>query len=390
VATAPVPRSRRRLGGGLLGVALLAAACGSSPAAVATPAISPRPSPAASGAPVPDPVDLTMALGQMVGVAFSGREVTPGLRHLIVDDKVGTVVLLPSNVGDAAGLRHLAAELGALGREAGLPAPLLICLNQEGGQASAVVDGVPPMPSAAALGARGPAAVREAMAATARGLRSLGVGLDLAPVSDLRTNPADGVIGDRAYGSNPAVVGPLVAAAVAGLHDGGVGSTVKHFPGLGGQAGDPHKALPTDPMTEPQWLATQARTLAAGVEAGTDAVMTTELVVPGLDPTGTPAIFSRPVVSMLRDRLHFGGVIITDSLSMGGIQARMTVPEAAVAALEAGNDLMLLSNGDPAYEAQAVEAMRDAVVAGRVSTAAIRASAERVVALRKRYPVIGG
>jgi beta-N-acetylhexosaminidase len=341
-------------------------------------------------APGAGPFDLTMALGQMVGVAFSGREVTPGLRHLIVDDKVGTVVLLPSNVGDAAGLRHLAAELGALGREAGLPAPLLICLNQEGGQASAVVDGVPPMPSAAALGARGPAAVREAMAATARGLRSLGVGLDLAPVSDLRTNPADGVIGDRAYGSTPAVVGPLVAAAVAGLHDGGVGSTVKHFPGLGGQAGDPHKALPTDPMTEPQWLATHARAIGAGIDAGTDAVMTTELVVPGLDPTGTPAIFSRPVVSMLRDRLHFGGVIITDSLSMGGIQARMTVPEAAVAALEAGNDLMLLSNGDPAYEAQAVEAMRGAVDAGRVSTAAVRASAERVVALRKRYPVIGG
>jgi beta-N-acetylhexosaminidase len=390
VASAPVARTRRTLSGGLFGVALLVAACGSSPAAMATPTISPRPSPAPSGAPGAGPFDLTMALGQMVGVAFSGREVTPGLRHLIVDDKVGTVVLLPSNVGDAAGLRHLAAELGALGREAGLPAPLLICLNQEGGQASAVVEGVPPMPSAAALGARGPAAVREAMAATARGLRSLGVGLDLAPVSDLRTNPADGVIGDRAYGSNPAVVGPLVAAAVAGLHDGGVGSTVKHFPGLGGQAGDPHKALPTDPMTEPQWLATHARAIGAGIAAGTDAVMTTDLVVLGLDPTGTPAMFSRPVVSMLRDRLHFGGVIITDSLSMGGIQARMTVPEAAVAALEAGNDLMLLSNGDPAYEAQAVEAMRGAVAAGRVSTAAVRASAERVVALRKRYPVIGG
>jgi beta-N-acetylhexosaminidase len=389
VASDPLARRLRLRRGGLLGLALLGAACGSSPAAVATrtatPAASARPS--ASGA---DPLDLTMALGQTVGVAFSGREVTPGLRHLIVDDKVGTVVLLPSNFGDAAGLRRLAAQLAALGREAGLPAPLLLCLNQEGGRASAVSDGVPSMPSEEALGARGPAAVREAMAATARGLRSLGVGLDLAPVSDLRTNPADGVIGDRAYGSTPAVVGPLVAAAVEGLHDGGVGSTVKHFPGLGGQAGDPHKALPTDPMTEPQWLATHAVAIGAGIAAGTDAVMTTELVVPGLDPSGTPAVFSRPVVSMLRDRLHFAGVIITDSLSMGGIQARMTVPEAAVAALEAGNDLMLLSNGDPAYEAQAVDAMRAAVAAGRVSPAAVRASAERVIALRTRYAITGG
>jgi beta-N-acetylhexosaminidase len=387
VAGGAVARGRRPRGGAILCVALLAAACGSSPAALARPeATDSNSARAPAASPEAGALDLTTALGQTVGVAFSGHEVTPALRHLIVDLKVGTVVLLPSNFDGAAGLRHLTAELGALGREAGLPAPLLVCLNQEGGRASAVHDGVPEMPSELALGAGGPQAVRSAMAATGRGLRSLGIGLDLAPVSDIRTNPADDVIGDRAFGSTPAVVAPLVAAAVEGLHDGGVGSTVKHFPGLGGQAGDPHVALTTDPMTLERWRATHAVAIGAGIAAGTDAVMTTEVVVPGLDPTGTPAVFSRPVVSMLRDGLHFGGVIITDSLSMGGIQARMTVPQAAVAALEAGNDLMLLSNGDPTYEAQAVEAMRAAVEGGRVSLEAVRASAARVIALRRRYP----
>jgi beta-N-acetylhexosaminidase len=368
-------------------LALLGAACGSSPAASGRlPATAATP----TLAPTAAPLDLTMALGQTVGVAFSGREVTPELRHLILDDKVGTVVLLPSNFVGAAGLRRLAGELGALGHQAGLPAPLLLCLNQEGGDASVVTDGVPPMPSAAVLGARGPLAVRQAMAATGRGLRALGVGLDLAPVSDLRTNPLDGVIGDRAFGSTASAVAPLVVAAVEGLHDGGVGATLKHFPGLGGQAGDPHTAIPLDPMSEPQWLATHARAIGAGIAAGTDAVMTTELVVPGLDPSGTPALFSRPVVSLLRDRLHFDGVIITDSLSMGGIRARMSLPEAAVAALVAGNDLMLLSNGDPSYEERAIDAMRAAVTDGRVSADALRASAQRVIALRQRYPAIGG
>jgi beta-N-acetylhexosaminidase len=391
VAGGPVPRGRRPRGGAILCLALLAAGCGSSPAALTRPGATGSssggglPASADAGA-----LDLTTALGQTVGVAFTGREVTPALRHLIVDLKVGTVVLLPSNFDGAAGLRHLTSELGALGREARLPAPLLVCLNQEGGRASAVHDGVPEMPSELVLGAGGPQAVRSAMAATARGLRALGVGLDLAPVSDIRTNPADDVIGDRAFGPTAGVVAPLVAAAVEGLHDGGVGSTVKHFPGLGGQAGDPHVALTTDPMTLDQWKATHAVAIGAGIAAGTDAVMTTEVVVPGLDPTGTPAVFSRRVVSMLRDGLHFGGVIITDSLSMGGIQARMTVPQAAVAALEAGNDLMLLSNGDPNYEARAVEAMRAAVEGGRVSLAAVRASAARVIALRGRYPVSGG
>jgi beta-N-acetylhexosaminidase len=391
VAGGPVPRGRRPRGGAILCLALLAAGCGSSPAALTRPGATGSssggglPASADAGA-----LDLTTALGQTVGVAFTGREVTPALRHLIVDLKVGTVVLLPSNFDGAAGLRHLTSELGALGREARLPAPLLVCLNQEGGRASAVHDGVPEMPSELVLGAGGPQAVRSAMAATARGLRALGVVLDLDPVSDIRTNPADEVIGDRAFGPTAGVVAPLVAAAVEGLHDGGVGSTVKHFPGLGGQAGDPHVALTTDPMTLDQWKATHAVAIGAGIAAGTDAVMTTEVVVPGLDPTGTPAVFSRRVVSMLRDGLHFGGVIITDSLSMGGIQARMTVPQAAVAALEAGNDLMLLSNGDPNYEARAVEAMRAAVEGGRVSLAAVRASAARVIALRGRYPVSGG
>lgn len=374
----------------VLALALLGAACGSAPGAAHVPANSQGAPRTGSGDPAPSGpgagLDLTTALGQTVGVAFSGKEISPGLRHLIVDDKVGTVVLLPGNFSDAAALRRLTSELGELGKEAGLPAPLLVCLNQEGGRASAVHDGVPDMQSELALGERGPAAVRAAMAATAKGLRALGVGLDLAPVSDIRTNPADGVIGDRSFGSTAEAVSPLVTAAVEGLHDGGIGATLKHFPGLGGQAGDPHQSITTDDETYAQWLSTQAVTIAAGISAGTDAVMTTEVQVPGLDPTGTPAIFSRPMVSLIRDHFHFGGVIITDSLSMGGIQARMTVPQAAALALEAGNDLMLLSNNDPAFEARAVDAMRDAVTSGRVSLAQVRASAARVIALRNRYP----
>src|SRR5439155_2083753 len=115
------------------------------------------------------------------------------------------------------------------------------------------------------LGRRGPQGVRDAVAATASGLHRLGVQLDLAPVADLRTNPADAVIGDRSFGAEPTLVGPLVAAAVNGLHDGRVGATLKHFPGLGGAAGDPHAAMPTDGESLSQWLATQARSFQAGI-----------------------------------------------------------------------------------------------------------------------------
>jgi len=237
------------------------------------------------------------------------------------------------------------------------------------------------------LGRRGPQGVRDAVAATASGLHRLGVQLDLAPVADLRTNPADAVIGDRSFGAEPTLVGPLVAAAVNGLHDGGVGATLKHFPGLGGAAGDPHAAMPTDGESLNQWLATQARSFQAGIDAGADAVMTTAVVVPGLDPSGTPALFSKTVVTgLLRQRLQFQGVIVTDGLGMGGITTLYSLPDATVAAVRAGNDLVLLNSVDAAYQVSAIEAVKRQVRSGGIGMDQVQASAGRVIALRARWP----
>jgi beta-N-acetylhexosaminidase len=332
-----------------------------------------------------------MAIGQMMAASFDGPSVTEGLRHLILDEKVGTVLIFSDNFTDTASLARLTAQLQTLGEQAGLPAPLLVTLDQEGGRVMRIHSGIAGLPSELELGRAGPDAVRRSVAATASGLHSLGIELDLAPVADLRSNPADAVIGDRSFGSDPAVVGQLVAAAVGGLHDGGVGATLKHFPGLGGAAGDPHSAIPTDPETLTRWTATQARSFAAGIDAGADAVMTTAVVVPGLDPTGTPALFSHPIVTgLLRDRLHFQGVIVTDGLGMGGVTALYSLPDATVAAVRAGNDLVLLNSGDAAYEASAIDALKQQVRSGGIAMSQVQASAARVIAMRARWPRWGG
>jgi beta-N-acetylhexosaminidase len=356
-----------------------------SPRPSASPTVVPTATPAADQRPAP--LSLDMAVGQMMAASFGGPNITDGLRHLILDQKVGTVLIFGDNFTDAASLGRLTAELQALGREAGLPAPLLIAVDEEGGRVMRVHDGVAALPSELELGAGGPQAVRQAVAATAAGLHTLGIELDLAPVADLRTNPADGVIGDRSYGGEPSVVGPLVAAAVTGLHDGGVGATLKHFPGLGGAAGDPHSAIPTDGESLDRWTATQARSFQAGIDAGADAVMTTAVVVPGLDPTGTPAVFSRAVVTgLLRDRLQFQGVIVTDGLGMGGITTLYGLPDATVASVRAGNDLVLLNSADAGYQASAIEAVKQQVGAGTIPMDQVQASAARVIALRARWP----
>lgn len=123
----------------------------------------------------------------------------------------------------------------------------------------------------------------------------------------------------------------------------------------------------------------------AGIDAGADAVMTTSVYVPGLGGGHTPALFSAAVVNRLRTQLGFEGVIITDSLSMGGIGAHYSLPQAAVLALSAGNDLVLLSNGDPLYEGKSMSAIQLAVRSGRIDRNKLHESALRVNVLRDKW-----
>ena len=331
----------------------------------------------------PDFGSLDEDIGSVVVVSWRGGDINP-VRSLLDDGHVGGVLLFGSNFSGPAGLASLTDRLRALTAGACLDHPILVMLDQEGGQVTRVQAGFAP-PSQLIAGSGGADHVRALERISAAGLHQLGVGLNLAPVADVRTNSGDQIILDRSFGANPALVAPLVGAAVQGLHDGGVGATLKHFPGLGGAAGDPHVAIPTDSESEAQWQSVQMPAFQAGIAAGADAVMTTAVYVPGLGGGTTPAMFSAPVVGRLRTQLGFAGVIVTDSLSMGGVGARYSLPQAAVAAFEAGNDMVLLGNGDPAYEAEAMAAVRAAVVSGRLSRAAIHDSAMRVNRLRDRW-----
>ena len=344
------------------------------------------PSPSASPAPnaQSDAASLQNDIGSILVVAQSGTTVSPTLRTLVMKGRVGGVLLFASNFKTPAGLKVWTTQLRALASAACLGHPLLVMVDEEGGQVNQVQASFAG-PSQLAVGAGGAAAVRAQERRVGAGLRGLGIGLDLAPVADVRTNAKDLVIGDRSFGSSTATVGPLVAAAVKGLHDGGVGATLKHFPGLGGAAGDPHVAIPTDSETAAQWARVQMPAFKAGIAAGADAVMTTAVYVPGLGASHVPAMLSAAVVSRLRSQLGFQGVIMTDSLSMGGVGARYSLPQAAVMAVAAGNDLILLSNGDPLYETKAMTAIKTAVISGQLDRTQLHESAMRVNQLRDKW-----
>ena len=241
--------------------------------------------PAAAGPPVatsvadsaPDLGSLQDDVGSVLVVSWRGTSYPPGLLPLLQDGRVGGVLLFSSNFDGPAGLKALTDSLHQFTSDACLDHPILVMLDQEGGQVNRVKADFAP-PSQLAVGAGGAEHVRAVERASAIGLHELGVGLNLAPVADVRTNPRDQVIGDRSFGSNPEAVPPLVGAAVDGLHDGGVGATLKHFPGLGGAAGDPHVAIPTDSVSEAQWERVQMPAFQAGIAAGADAIMTTAVL----------------------------------------------------------------------------------------------------------------
>ena len=195
-------------------------------------------------------------------------------------------------------------------------------------------------------------------------LTELGFNLDFAPDADVFTNPQNTVIGDRAFSRTPEVAAEFVSAQVKGLHTKNIATAIKHFPGHGDTTVDSHKALPSvshdlERLRQTEWVPFRA-----GIAAGTDMVMVGHIAVPNVTGTDEPCTLSETIVQdCLREELGFSGVIITDALDMGAVVERYGASDAAVRALQAGCDMLLMpKNFHAAYEG-VLEAVQD----GRIS-----------------------
>jgi beta-N-acetylhexosaminidase len=268
--------------------------------------------------------------------------------------------------------------------------PLQVAVDQEGGAVQTLTGpGFDRLPPAVEQGRQPPGALRAAVAGWARQLREAGITMDLAPVADTvpagteDANPPIGASG-RQYGSDPVAVAAAVSAAVGGLQDVGVAATVKHFPGLGRVdvntdtdvgATDPETS-PTDPYLEP---------FAAAVSAGAAAVMVSSASYPRLD-ADRPAVFSPAVLGLLRDRLGFDGVVVTDDLGAAVALSAVPVGQRAVDAVAAGVDVVLtVATGDAGPMAAALDerAAADPAFAARVDESALR-----VLAVKERFGLL--
>nr|WP_246009826.1 glycoside hydrolase family 3 protein [Actinokineospora cianjurensis] len=269
--------------------------------------------------------------------------------------------------------------------------PLVVAIDQEGGNVTRVPAPATEYPSAMALGAgRSAADARTLASVNGNELRAMGINQNFAPVADVNSNPRNPVIGARAFSAHPDLVSDMVTAEVRGYQASGkpsdtVSASAKHFPGHGDAATDSHTGLPAITRTAEQWRAVDLPPFRAAVDAGVDSIMTAHIQFPSLDPTGVPATVSRPIITgLLRQELGFTGVVVTDSLAMQGVREMFGDAEIPVLALEAGVDQLLM----PPDLALAQESVISAVRSGRLTERRIDESVRRILALKWKRGIL--
>jgi beta-N-acetylhexosaminidase len=317
--------------------------------------------------------------GQRLIAGFSGTEVPKGLRRMIASGEIAGVVLFAGNVDGKRGVRRLVGKLQRIDRPKPLTMPLAVMVDQEGGLVKRVPG--PPSASAEEMGERGAGFARRQGAATARNLRGLGINVDLAPVLDVARSGGAIAGEDRSFGSSPRKVTRVgVDGFAGGLRDGGVAATAKHFPGLGAAEVNTDDASQVIKTPKRRIRSVDEPPFGAFIDGGGELVMLSHATYTAF--SDRPATFSRAIVSgELRRRLGFEGVSITDSLDAAAALAFGSRARVAVAAAEAGNDLLLYGDWRTARRAGA--ALRRKLASGKLDRDAFEASVERVLELRR-------
>ncbi|MEV4311144.1 glycoside hydrolase family 3 N-terminal domain-containing protein [Actinocrispum sp. NPDC049592] len=289
------------------------------------------------------------------------------------------------NVDDPAQLTRFSNGLQRAALTSGAHLPLMISIDQEGGNVTRIVAPASEFPSNMAIGAgRSTQDAKKLATINGHELRAMGITQNFAPVADVNSNPLNPIIGARSFSSDPKLAGDMVTAEINGYQRSGwpgdtVSSAAKHFPGHGDAAEDSHTGLPRINRTAEEWRQTDMPPFKAAVKAGIDVIMTAHIQVPSLDPSGEPATLSKPIMTgLLRNELKYDGVVVTDALGMEGVRKMHSDAEIPVLALEAGVDQMLM----PVDLNLAITSVTNAVRSGRISESRIDQSVRRILKLK--------
>jgi beta-N-acetylhexosaminidase len=319
-------------------------------------------------------------VGQMFVVSVGGTEPDYYIEKMVRERNIGGVILFGHNMRSEGQVRDLTASLQRMSMRTEPAVPLFVAVDQEGG-AVASAPWVAPQPAAAEIGGRGdPAEARAVAEEIGRDLLRAGVNTNFAPVVDTGFGAA---IGDRSYGEDPGLVSRMGSAAVEGYEGAGIASAAKHFPNHGPAVADSHRELPVVRHDMETLRSHDLPPFRAAVEAGVPMVMAGHLLYPAVDAE-RPASLSPRWMGLLREEIGFDGVVVTDDLAMAGASGGGTPEKAAVEAVKAGADLLIVSS-PPQQQADAYDAVVAAVESGGIPEERVRDSVRRLVEVKGTY-----
>ena len=304
------------------------------------------------------------------------------MRSLAREFQLGGVTLFKRNIEAPEQVAELNHDLQSLSSEL----PLWVAVDQEGGRVARLHAPFTEWPPMATLGRSGDDKLAYRFAAAlAMELKAVGITLDYAPVLDIHTNPRNPIIGDRALGEDAETVASLGAAVIRGFQDNGVAACGKHFPGHGDTSVDSHLALPIVEHPPDRIRRVECVPFREAILADVAFIMTAHVLVPSIDEE-KPATLSRRIVqALLRDELQFPGVIVSDDLEMKAIAKTYTVPQAAVKAIAAGCDALLVCSGDVDAQAATLEALVHAVEEERIPYKRLEDALTRLRRAKERF-----
>lgn len=341
-------------------------------------------------------MSVEQKVGQLLLVYFEGPALSPELGTLLLDCHAGGILLF-SAAGNIASVEQVAdlitqAQQEAVGQPGGVP--LFVAVDQEGGAVARLRDGVAVVPSQMAVAAGG--SVEKASALyriNAQQLVAMGINMNLAPVLDVNTNPANPVIGTRSFGSDPAQVAAYGRAAIEAIQATGVVATAKHFPGHGDTAIDSHIGLPVVEHGRERLEAVELVPFRAAIAANVDAIMTAHLLVPAIDddPTRPATLSPKVLIELLRGELGYQGLIVSDALGMGALAQHYTLPDAAVLAVQAGVDVLTFGDGGVSWaqdEVAVYQRLLEAVSTGEISAQRLDDAVRRILTTKDRRGIL--
>lgn len=333
-----------------------------------------------------------MNCASLLCVGFEGPSVNDDLRAILARG-VRSVILFARNYVDRAQLAALCREIKSLGSA---DAPILICVDHEGGRVQRFLKGFSPIPAMRQIGMLALQGDGELETAEHRArslghliageLRSCGIDMNLAPVLDVDSNPANPVIGERSFGRDPHLVARLGCAMIAALQGPphSIAACGKHFPGHGDTSTDSHFELPRLRHDIDRLRAVELVPFIAAANSNVAAIMTSHIMFEGVDPHHPATMSQRVITGLLRGELGFDGVVITDDLEMKAIADHFGVENGAARACAAGADMLMCCH-TPQRQHAMIDALERAIADGAIPPGRVEQSMRRINALHARF-----